>query len=161
MALGGLAQKANIKRCLEEYLVDNLRDAEGLQLDLEGVPFETTGKGEWAQPRVIDFTGVNLRQASATEYGTQVSLLLNINIFVPKSGTTYADRHYRLRDKVVNYFKVGQKIPVRDYIGGGTTPVIDYMKVRRVATDRPVFSEDFLQYSLAFDIDYTERTINA
>lgn len=160
MALGTTAQKANIKRSLERYFNDNLGPSgENFKIDMEGLPFETIDKDEWLQPRILDFASEYLRQASGTEYGSQVDILFNVNVFVTKSGTSYADRHYRIRDKVVNYFKCGQRIAISDCVSGSTVTV-DYMKVRDLVTDRVVPDENFLQYSLAWEIDYTEQTIN-
>jgi len=163
MALGKQASMANVKASLDQYIFDSLGpEGEELNIDYEGLEFETTEKKEWIQPRIMDFNRDYLRQGSATEYGSLNNVTLNINIFVNQSGATLADKHYRIRDTIVNYFKVGQSISIKDHLSGATSPTtLNYLKVRRLITDRPIPSEDLLQYTLTWEMDYTELTTEA
>ena len=164
MALGTTAKLSNIKRSIDKYIHTNLVGTEELIIDFEGVPFDNKGKKEWVQPRILDTNRVFLRQASGTEYGSQASLLLHMNIFVakavPGSGVTLADRHYLIRDVVANYFKIGQQIGIANYIGGSTVAV-GYLEVDQLVTDMSIPTKDeFNQYSLAWEIRWTELTTN-
>jgi len=162
MALDILAERANVKRSLESYFHGIFGPSgKDFYVDYEGVPFETKEKREWLQPRVMDFSGEFLRQGSATQYATNVNMMFNVNILVTKSGTTIADRHYVLRDKVVEHFKIGQTINIRNWTSG-TTPlaILGKMKVRQLITDRPIEDEHFLQYSLTWELDWLDLTTN-
>lgn len=172
MALGQQAKIANVKASLDQYLMDNLGPyGEEIPIHFEGVPFETTGKSFWIQPRLVDISRVYLRQGSSTEYGTQNNLMFDISIFADSTGVSIADKHYRIRDTIMDYFKIGQLIPLKDHVSGATSPqTLNYMKIRRLITDKPmpgirnismgrrVFSESINQYSLTWEIDYTELT---
>jgi len=160
MALGITSKKSNIKRSLDKYVYDNLDvDGEGLNIDYEGVPFESTGKAEWIQYRPMFVPGDFMRQGSSTEYANDSSLLANFNVFVQKSGVTVSDKHYKVRDWVANYFKIGQSIGIYDYVSGATTAT-SYMTVREVETDTVVPNDSFYQYNFTVVIGWTEMVPN-
>jgi hypothetical protein len=158
MTLNALAKHINIKRSIEKYFYDNLSVSEGLSIDWEGVKFDNKTVSEWLQPRIIDTLPLYVGHASTTEYGEQTNILFQVNIFVKKSTITVSDRHYKLRDVIVGYFTTGQEIPIADHDSDDQT-VITYMKVRRIADDRPLpEDQNTYQYVISFEIDFTKAT---
>jgi hypothetical protein len=159
MALDSSARMANIKLSLDQYVYANLKTTEGLSVDYEGVPFDETSESlSWIQPRLLTPISTYYRQGSSTQYGEDLELLFQINIFVKKSGVTTSFKHYDIRDRIANYFKVGQDINIKAYAEGGSTQVA-VMRVREMVTDFPIEEDPLLyQYSLAWIISHTRLT---
>lgn len=146
----------NIKRSFDQYIKVNIETGEGYNVNYEGVPFDDAAIGTWIQPRILDFSREYHRQGSGTEYATTNNIFFQINIFVKKSAVTLADIHYNMRDVVAGYFRIGQDITLRDYIASGSTAICN-MRVRDVVTDTPMpETNEFLQYAVAWEIDFTE-----
>ena len=159
MSIVGTAKITNVKMSLDKYVGDNLGTTENLKVDFEGVPFDNTANTEWIQPRILDFGSTYNRQGSNTEYAESVDIFYNINIFVKKSGVTVSHRHYALRDIVANYFKIGEDIDIKNYAEGGTTQITN-MRVRELVTDSPIpETNEYYQYSLAYNINWTRMCI--
>ncbi len=85
-----------------------------------------------------------------------VPILLNFNIFVDKTATTRINRHYELRDIVLNYFKVDSTIPLYDFYNNDFEYSIQEMKVRDIITDRVIPDVNYVQYTLTIDLEWTE-----
>uniref|UniRef100_A0A6M3IP32 Uncharacterized protein n=1 Tax=viral metagenome TaxID=1070528 RepID=A0A6M3IP32_9ZZZZ len=161
MSIVGTAKVSNVKMSLDKYVNDNTGTSEGLSIDFEGVPFDNTANTEWIQPRILDFGSTYNRQGSSTEYAESVDVFYNINIFVKKSGVTTSHRHYAIRDIVADYFKIGQDIYLRNYAEGGTTQIAK-IRVRDLVTDSPIpETNEYLQYALAYNINWTRLTLEA
>lgn len=145
----------NIKRSFEQYIKSNLGGA-GFNVDYEGLPFDDTAYSEWIRPRIIEMPREYHRQGSSTEYGQTNNVFFSVDINVKKSGATTTDRHYILRDDVVNYFRVGQDVPLRDYAASGST-LICSMRVRDMTDDNSLEDDpDLLKYKVGFEMDFTE-----
>jgi len=143
---------------LDKYVYDNLVTTEGLSVDYEGKPFDNESADEWVQSRIFFPTTDFHRQGSSTEYADNVDIMLNMNIFVKKSGITISHRHYALRDIVANYFRVGQNIEIKNYAESGSTH-ITYVKVREDITDSPLpETNEYYQYNLTKVIQWTRLT---
>ncbi len=154
MALDANARMVNIKRSLDLYAKNNLSDTEKLDIDYEGVAFDNSGASIWVQPRILDISTDFYRSGSNTQYAEQTDLLYQITIFVGKSGVTTSDKHYMIRDAVLNYYKSGTSIGIRDCIDSGTT--VDYLVVRDLVTDLPLPEEQtYRGYALAWNISQT------
>ncbi len=161
MSLDAGAKSVNIKMSLDKYIQDNFQTTEGIDIDYEGLPFDSTASTEWIQARIVDIQSDFMRQASGTEYGEDTNILLSLNVFVDKSGVTMSHKHYYLRDKIFNYFKVKQNIALRSYADSGTT-LLAYMQVREVVTDRVIGeTNEYYQYATAFSLDFVRKTTEA
>ena len=163
MALDSSARMANVKLSLDQYVFINLQTTEGLSVDYEGVAFDETAISQsWIQPRLLAPISTYYRQGSGTQYGEDVALIFQINIFVKKSGVTTTFKHYDIRDRVANYFKIGQSMSVTNY--AETTVAANHLevariKVREIITDLPVREDpQIYQYSLAWEIQQTRLT---
>lgn len=154
--LGASAQVENVKRSLEKYIWDNIYTTEGISVDFSGVPFNNKNSIEWVTPRfLINRTYVS--KASGTEYGYDNHIVLNITANVKKSGATISDKHYMMRDSIVNYFKIGEDINLNDWVGDGS--YICNMRVREVIEDYALpESDELLSYKVVLGINYTEQT---
>jgi len=155
------SRAANIKMSLDKYVYDNLSASEGLTINYEGVPFNDTSCDSWIQPRILNISSDYHRQGSGTQYGEYTNILYQINVFTKKSGITTSHAHYTIRDQVANYFRVKQNIDIKDYINSGTTQ-LDVLVVRDIVNDNPL-SEDneYYQYVMAWELDYTRLTTQA
>ena len=155
MALNSLGRKTNIKRSIDKYLHFNLYTNEGINIDFEGLPFNNISLHEWIQARIINFNPTYHRQGSSMEYGSDVKIFLQLNIFVKKSNLTVSDRHYVIRDIIANYFKIGEDIDIIDYYDS-----LDYLcniRVREIITDSPMPETNTLcHYMLVYGMNYTE-----
>jgi len=161
MALGTASSAGNIKRSIDTYIHDNLYTIEGLSIDFEGLPFDSRSVvSNWVQPRIIDFDSIFYRQGSGTQYGELVNVLFQINVFTKQSGTTAASEHYRIRDVVAGYFKIGDDIAVKNYVGDGSTN-IDSLRVRDIKDVIIPESKEFYQHSFSIEMDYTRLTTEA
>lgn len=157
MGLTG-ASAANFKMSLDKYCKDVLESNEGLSVDWEGLPFDTTGSSHWIQPRIVDTISEFHRQASGTEYGETANVLFQINIFVKKGFTNVSDEVYRMRDVIAKYFKVGEDITLKDYINAGAS--IGKARVRDFA-DQPIAeTNEMYQHVCQVELDYTRVTGN-
>ena len=131
---------------------------EGIDINFEGVPFDDTAKSKWIKPTILDTLSTFHRQGSATQYAQTNNILYQINIFVKKSGVTQSDEHYRIKEIVNKYFKIGSDISVLDYANSGTT-LINKMRVRSFDTDFSLpETNELLQYVLAYELNFTELT---
>jgi len=155
------AARTNIKRSLYYYFKNNLETTEGLSIDWgEGLPFDNTSKTEWIQPRIIDSISDYSRQGSSTQYGNNLDVMFNINIFIKKSNIVKSGREYAIRDIVAKYFKVGEVITIYDYSGDGSSD-IGSMKVRDIITDDIISETNILyMYNLTYLINATTLTTN-
>jgi len=152
------SRAANIKMSLDKYIRVNLGTSEGLTISYEGVPFNDTAYTSWIQPRILDISSDYHRQGSGTQYGETTNILYQINVFTKKSGITTSHLHYTMRDQVANYFRVRQNINVKDYVNSGTTQ-LDILVVRRMVNDNPLpESNEYYQYVIAWELDYTKLT---
>ena len=159
MPLNPLAKAVNIKRSLEYYINLNLDVSESLKIEYEGVPFDSMAVTEWLTPRILDSNPVFVRQSSNTDYGENVNLLFQTNIHVKKSSITTSDRHYVLRDIIVDYFKIGKGIDISDWAGGSGTYTGEHLKVRNIVNDSLLPETDTTyEYILAFELTYTRST---
>ncbi|HDZ15274.1 hypothetical protein LCGC14_0725790 [marine sediment metagenome] len=159
--LQGLGLLTNVKRSLEKYIHDNLYTTENLSVDFDGVPFDDSAIAEsWLQPRIVNVDREYARQASSTKYGNDTDIELKFSIFVKKSGTTLTHKHYLLRDKVANYFKIGEDIDLKDYVGDSAT--LTNMRVRSISSDFPLpETNELLGYEVSWMINYTEEITQA
>uniref|UniRef100_A0A6M3IDV3 Tail protein n=1 Tax=viral metagenome TaxID=1070528 RepID=A0A6M3IDV3_9ZZZZ len=159
MPLNPLAKAINIKRSLEYYISTYLGTSESLKVEYEGVPFDSMSVTEWVTPRILDSNPVFVRQSSDTDYGEDVNLLFQTNIHVKKSSNTTADRHYVMRDIVVDYFKIGTEIDINDWASGSGTSLTEHLKVRSIVNDSMLPETDTTyEYILAFELTYTRST---
>lgn len=151
----------NVKRSLDKYIYDNLDVNQNMNVDYEGLPFDNIVVTEWIIPRIKEMPRQYHRQGSDTEYAQTNNVLYDININVKKSGATTTDRHYILRDDVINYFRIGQDISLRDYAASGST-LICYMRVRDLKEDNPQTDDpDLMKYKIGLELDFTEMVTNA
>jgi hypothetical protein len=156
MALDKEAKVRNIKYSVERYLNDNLGATYTFQW--EGAPFESSGVTEWIQETVmIPGSGDYHRQVSDTQYGETKQPVINLNIFVNKEKTTYADRHYQIRDVVFEHLTIGSGVTLYDYAGGVTNVASQIMKVREIITDQSIPNDDFFQWNLSVAIDWLQK----
>lgn len=156
-----LSNLTNLKRCFDSYVYTNLQNTEGLNIDFQGLPFDTVEVDSWIQPRII--TAYDNREYRDNEVKQSATVLLQVNIFAKKSSVTSSDEHYRLRDIVDNYFKIGQDIT---YSVSGST--LATARVRDLQNDFAIEKKgelgvknkpidvDYFQYVLSYEIDYTE-----
>ena len=135
---------------------DFLYNVEGINIDFSGLPFNNKNSIEWIVPRfLINRTYAAL--ASATEYGYDNHIILNITANVKKSGATVTDKHYILRDTIVNNFKIGRDIDLTDWVGTGS--YICHMRVREILEDFSLPETDsLLSYRVVLGLNYTEQT---
>ncbi len=158
MALGNSASIVNIKRSLDKYLYDNLVSIEGLNVDFEGLSFSNIQKDiTWIVPRILDFDSTFYRQGSNTQYGENINILFQINIFTKQSSTTTSSEHYRVRDIILAYFKIGNDITIKNYVGDGLTTV-DTMRIRSVEDILLPEREEFYQHAISIEMEYTRLT---
>jgi len=151
----------NVKRSLDKYIYDNLDVNQNMNVDYEGLPFDNIAINEWITPRIIDMPREYHRQGSDTEYAQTNNIIYSININVKKSGATTTDRHYILRDDVVNYFRIGQDISLRDYAASGST-LICYMRVRDLMEDSSLQDDnELLGYKVKVMLNFTEMVVEA
>ena len=62
---------------------------------------------------------------------------------------------------MVNYFRIRQDIDIKDYVNSGSTPV-GRLVIRKTVNDNPLTeSNEFYQYVMAWELDYTRLTIQA
>ncbi len=181
MALGNSASVGNIKRSFDRYLYDNLVSISNLNVDFRGLPFSNIEKGvTWIVPRILDFDSTFYRQGNNTQYGEDVNILFQISIFTKQSSTITSSEHYRVRDVVKAYFKIGKDITVYDYVtpmtiritqtsdtriteDGDTriidkSIIIDRMRIRDVKDILLPEREEFYQHVLSMEISYTRLT---
>lgn len=157
--IGASAKIENVKRSLEKYIWDNLYTTEGISVDFSGLPFDNISITEWVVPRFLT-NREYVSWASATEYGYDNHIVLNITVNVKKSGATITDKHYVLRDNIINYFKIGEDINLNDWVDTGD--YICNMRVREVLEDFPLPESDLLlSYRVVLGINYTEQTVKA
>jgi len=150
------AKGANVKRSLDNYISNNMS---GTSVQIEGLPFNDTETSTWIQPRILDIIPEFVRDASESGYGEQTNILYQVNIYVKKSGTTLSDKHYMIRDEVAQFFKIGEDIPLYDYVSG--TTFVDNLRVRSIETDFTLpETDELLQYVIAWEMDYTKITSN-
>ncbi len=156
-----LALLTNVKRSLEKYIHDNLYTTENLSVDFDGIPFDDSAIAEsWLQPRIVNVNREYARQSSNIKYGNDTDIELKFSIFVKKSGTTLTHKHYLLRDKVANYFKIGEDINLKDYVGDSST--LTNMRVRNISSDFPLpETNELLGYEVSWMINYTEEITQA
>lgn len=156
MALNASSSLQNVKTSIEKYIYDNIQVASSINVDYDGLPFESgsTGYTEWIQPRLFMFddnvywkpkTGTNKR-------GTIEKGLLNVNCFVKKGYSTSTKRRYVLRDTVYQklFIDSGSSIPLRDYVGGTTIPYTTLIQVVGKETDRMIPDDTYYQWNITF-----------
>ncbi len=159
MATEGSSQLSNIKRSFEKWFATNLGGT--YATDYDGVPFDSSNKSEWLQPRLL----VGGRQfhrhvdSSSNAYrGNTVSIIANINIFVKKGINQPADRIQRIRDAVFEKMKENTLILVHNYTGDSSE--VATMKSREIITDREIISNDPeapRQYNFSVVYTYLEK----
>jgi len=155
--LGASAQIENVKRSLEKYIWDNLYTIEGISVDFYGLPFDNISITEWIVPRFL-MNRNYVSWASGIEYGYNNNIILNITINVKKTKTTTTDKHYVLRDTIVNYFKIGEDINLNDWVD--TENYICNMRIREIIEDFSLPESDtLLSYRIVLGINYIEHTI--
>ena len=153
------ASRTNIKRSLDKYFYDNLFTLENISIHWEGLPFDNVSKTEWITPRILEFLPDYISHGSGTQYGDNLNIIFNINIFVKKSNIVRGGREYALRDKIAPYFKIGEVITIYDYSGDSSE--VGSMKVRDIITDTILPETDTLySYALTFLINSTTLTVN-
>ena len=96
--------RANIKRSLDKYVHRRIYEMDGLNVDFTGVPFDNTNYSEWVQFRIELNEWDFVRQASTTEYGSNLEITIEFIIYCKKSSLTTSDRHYRIRDIIMKHF---------------------------------------------------------
>ena len=169
MTLDAGAQQANVKRSVEQYCNVNLGTTEGFSIDFEGTKFDDTNVPEWVMPRVLPIESIFHRQSSNTQYGETARYILHMNIFVKKGDMVASDRHWIMRDKVANYFKIGEDISIADYVSGSTSQIA-FLRIRSLVTDSPVGdstagsvgeTQTLYQYAFAVEANYTRSTTEA
>lgn len=147
----------NFKASVEKYTQDNLVTTEGLRVNLEGLPSEST-PDEWIDETILGIGEIeSVRGVGGSVYANVNQPMVNFNIFVKKQHTTKTNRHYELRDIVVNYFKLGDTINLYDFSTGDFTNVIQIMKVREIVTDQAIPSTDFHQWTYAIAIEWRQE----
>jgi len=155
--LGASAQIENVKRSLEKYIWNNLYTTERISIDFSGLPFDNSSATEWVVPRFLTDRKY-VSWASGIEYGYNNNIILNITVNIKKTETTITDRHYVLRDIIVNYFKIGEDIDLTDWVD--TENYICNMRVREIIEDFPLPESDtLLSYRIVLGINYIEHTI--
>lgn len=159
MVLHASSQIQNVKTSLEKFIYDVFDSGLGWTIDYEGTAFEsgvTKDAFEWVQPRVLDIFDDPWKPKSASNRrGNRASMLLSMNFFVTKSGTTKHNRHYEMRDIAMGSMYSGVSIPLRDYHGGTTRPWTCLMQVADLETDRSIPNDEgYWQYNLTFSIEW-------
>jgi len=155
--INAASQIVNLKRSLEKYIYDNLYTTEGLNIDYHGLPFETTRFKEWIEPRIVYIEREYYKSASATQYGSNLNFIFNINIFVKKSGITTAHRHYQIRDIISDYFRIGEDIDFKDYYD--TNATLCNIRIRSMIDDKAeVEEQEYLKYKVSWLLNYLEKT---
>ena len=157
MALLASAKFQNFKVSIEKFLFDNLTITEGIPLDLEGMPFESS-IAEWIEERLLS-QGVRDYHRGVTEvHNAQTTMpIVNLNIFVKKNLAKKSNRHYELRDIIASYITPNKRILLYDFESGDFTTSIQTMVIREIITDMPIQDELFFQYNYSFTIEWYQQ----
>ncbi len=158
MAIDKHSKIQNVKASLEKYIADNLVTTEGLRVAFEGVPFESATEDEWIEERIESFGNTDFgRQVDTTRMGQTTQVMLSFNIFVNPDKTIKSNRHYELRDKVLNYFTIGTTINMYDFYNNNFSTVVQILKVRDILTDRAIQDDNFWRYEIVIGVDWLEK----
>jgi hypothetical protein len=179
MGLDENAKAANVVGSIQAYFNDQLAtvlNSSRSTVDYGGgLPLKDDDLAEWVQVRVLEparpealggFAGRGSGSGDADARGQELFWLININCFVrPAKLVPFTNlRTWQLRDTVLEPFKVGTRIPVKDFndptTSGGET--IGYLFCDALMFDRPVYDpqrEDVLQHNLVIRTRWTETWV--
>ncbi|HSE47192.1 MAG TPA: hypothetical protein VLA89_17870 [Gemmatimonadales bacterium] len=181
MGLDENAKAANVVGSIQQYFEDQLAtvlNSSAAAIDYGGgQPFKDSSLAEWIQVRVLEparpdllegpFAGRASGSASPDARGQEMFWLVNINCFVrPAKLVPFTNlRTWQLRDTVLEPFKVGTRIPVKDFADSTSTggETIGYLFSYRLLSDRPVYDperEDLIQHNLVVALRWTETWVN-
>lgn len=147
----------NIKASFEKYIHDNIVMIEGLNVNFEGLPFESEGKVEWIQESMMKGGYDYHRQVDNENYGKTSVIMINFNIFVNKDKVKKTNRHYEIRDIIAEYFKIGTQVDLYDFSQADFNNSLQKMKLREIVTDQVISDNDFYQYNYTCSFDWLEK----
>lgn len=160
MSLTNQSKEQNVKASVEKYISENLAITELLTIDFEGIPFESSGSKEWIQERFMASNSTDSNSMGRKVGGqktTTKQAMISFNIFVNKERATKANRHYELRDKIADYFEVGEGINLYDAENGDFSTVLQVMIVDEIITDMVIPNDDYLQYNYTVGIEWLSK----
>lgn len=171
MGLDENAKAANLVGSGQQYAQDQLAGVLNSSQDAVdyggGLPFKDSDLDRWVQFRMLGPVRPDALQgpfagraaADPNSRGAEVYWLINVNCFVRPAKLPSFDNLalWKLRDAVLEAFREGTLIPVKDY--GDTGETIGNLFVDTVMEDRAVYDparEDLLQHNLVFRARWTE-----
>jgi hypothetical protein len=150
------SELSNVKRSFESWF--NTTFGGSFAIDFEGVPFKSTDKSEWLQPRILTGGSIFHRQVESGYRGDTLFIIVNINIFVRKNSSQKADRIYTIRDTLFDSMHEGTSVDIRDYVNGGA--IVAVLKSREILDDFIVpikETEDLIQYNFSVEYNYLRK----
>jgi hypothetical protein len=158
MALNSNGMVQNVKASIEKYIHTHLVMTEGFTLSFEGMQFEPASMSEWIQERILSFTEEEYhRQVSNTEEGQTTMVMLSFNVFVNPDKADRTNRHYEIRDRIEEYFNIGDSISLYDFNNDDFANALQTMKIRDVITDTAIPNDSWMQYNYTCLVSFLEK----